>query len=665
MLTKLRYLIGGFLVAVFFSLAYYAFAAVLLPPSVQTGDLLKATSNSQLSRLATGSEGTVLKIVSGIPAWSTDLTGGSGSVANGLPGFVTRYTSTSTITTGILLDNATVAGANATSSTVSFTVQGTGALNPFNVSSSSGTSYLTVVSNGLVGVNSSSPIGTLAVRGQSGSTAPLVIASSTGTILLQVNANGSTTISSLGAGLVRSTSGGSLYTDSTTYLSSLNGQTGATQTFSTSTTATGLVLNITSATNAHNWALALSSGYNIPLTASTTNWNGVYDNVLSRLVVSTGTAGSNFHISTTTNSITINCPTASASVRGCLSTTDFLTFSNKQDALGGGVPGFVSTWSSTNNLTVGKLMDNGTVVGVNATSSTVNLTVRGSGTLNPFNVSSSSGTSILSVTSGGNVGIGTSTPATPLVVVGSTTLSSLTAANCDVKSTTGGSLYCGVDATGSSTGNAAWTIGNALIYNATSTDSVLVGTTTPTTAKLFVQGNGTKDPLVISSSTGTTLFQVTASAQILTCTTCRLTIPQGTAPTLSAAGDIAVDTSDNQLIFYGSSERVLPSIQEKCFSLENASSTADTNIPIWSPRTAITITNQYCRTEGGTSATLQISDGTNNMETIVCDSDGQADDGSLTNNTFTANERVEVDVIAVSGSVTWVNFCNSYTTNRQ
>lgn len=61
-----------------------------------------------------------------------------------------------------------------------------------------------------------------------------------------------------------------------TGLSNLNGMTGSTQTFATSTTAIGLIQTITSATNVHTWTLSLTSGYNIPLTASTTNWNTAY-----------------------------------------------------------------------------------------------------------------------------------------------------------------------------------------------------------------------------------------------------------------------------------------------------------------------------------------------------------------------------------------------------
>jgi hypothetical protein len=53
------------------------------------------------------------------------------------------------------------------------------------------------------------------------------------------------------------------------------------------------------------------------------------------------------------------------------------------------------------------------------------------------------------------------------------------------------------------------------------------------------------------------------------------------------------------------------------------------------------------------------------METITCSGAGQADDGTLVNNTFTANERMEFDIGTVTGSVTWLNFCNRYTIDRQ
>jgi hypothetical protein len=50
----------------------------------------------------------------------------------------------------------------------------------------------------------------------------------------------------------------------------------------------------------------------------------------------TGTSGSDFNISTASNIHTFNIPTASASNRGLLSTTDWSTFNNKEDAISAG-----------------------------------------------------------------------------------------------------------------------------------------------------------------------------------------------------------------------------------------------------------------------------------------------------------------------------------------
>jgi hypothetical protein len=49
---------------------------------------------------------------------------------------------------------------------------------------------------------------------------------------------------------------------------------------------------------------------------------------------------------------------------------------------------------------------------------------------------------------------------------------------------------------------------------------------------------------------------------------------------------------------------------------------------------------------------------------MTCDADG-AEDAALSNNTFTANERVEYDTGAPSGTVNWVNMCIRYTVDAQ
>lgn len=99
----------------------------------------------------------------------------------------------------------------------------------------------------------------------------------------------------------------------------------------------------------------------------------------------------------------------------------------------------------------------------------------------------------------------TNASTTNLTVNTDTYLKNLTSQNC-LGTSASGLLQAG--SCGGGSGNSAWTIGASKIYNATSTDSVLVGTTTPTTAKLFVQGSGSQLPLRVASSTGATLFTI-------------------------------------------------------------------------------------------------------------------------------------------------------------
>jgi len=139
-----------------------------------------------------------------------------------------------------------------------------------------------------------------------------------------------------------------------------------------------------------------------------------------------------------------------------------------------------------------------------------------------------------------------------------------------------------------------------------------------------------------------------------------LEIPNAAAPTIDAAGEIAVDTTTDQYVYYGGAKRVMTYWREMCFTLETPAA-ADDDVPIWSPKDNITITDVYCRTQGGTSAEVIISDGTNALETVTCDADGQADDDSIANGTFTANERMEFDIGTVTGEVDWVNVCITYT----
>lgn len=103
-------------------------------------------------------------------------------------------------------------------------------------------------------------------------------------------------------------------------IASINALTATDQFFATSTSG-GLSLNITSASATHTFTLAPASGYSIPLTASTTNWQSFYTTPSGRITDGAGL---------TWSGNTLNCDTASGSVLGCLSSSDWTTFNGKQ-----------------------------------------------------------------------------------------------------------------------------------------------------------------------------------------------------------------------------------------------------------------------------------------------------------------------------------------------
>jgi hypothetical protein len=156
-----------------------------------------------------------------------------------------------------------------------------------------------------------------------------------------------------------------------------------------SSSATGLSYNNSTG------VFSLTAGYNIPLTASTTNWNNFYNTPSTQIAAGTGLSWSGN---------TLNAANAHT---------------------GTGTTGYVTRWLGANALGTGVLYDNGTVAGVNATTSNATFTIKGNaGAFSPLVVTSSTGTSLLTI--GQN---------------GSTTLSSL---GSGIVRSASGSLYNGL-----------------------------------------------------------------------------------------------------------------------------------------------------------------------------------------------------------------------------
>ncbi len=136
-------------------------------------------------------------------------------------------------------------------------------------------------------------------------------------------------------------------------------------------------------------------------------------------------------------------------------------------------------------------------------------------------------------------------------------------------------------------------------------------------------------------------------------------LPNGTGPTVDAAGEVAVDTTSDQFIYYGGAKRVLTYKKQKDFVVKTPADADD--FILFRSRTATTISNIYCIAQGGTSISLTIQEcdsaGANcsNVDDAqTCDTDGALDDGSLSNASIDAGDWIKVLLGAPTGTVNFL-----------
>ena len=365
---------------------------------------------------------------------------------------------------------------------------------------------------------------------------------------------------------------------------------------------------------------------------------------------------------------------------------------------------------SINNGTIGATSGNGLVigsgnVGIGTTTPLAKLDVYGAAGSSPaFQVSSSSNASMFTVNANGNVGIGTTTPASKLTVQGNAwiggnitatgTLNLPLSDGCaemasGVLTSTGSA--CG---SGGGGGGSNWDLVSGGLETSTSTDfaraayfvatsttgtstfahNVNIGTST-VISRLAVQGLSSGSILQLLSNTGIKFMEMlnTGVTTLLGAWdwggATSIEIVNGSAPTVDATGEIAVDTTSDQYIYYGSAtKRVLTPFDEKSAFI--ASTTIDKAGVSFSVGTstfemanysrAVTLDTFYCKTNTGTT-TVRFGDGTNWTAVVVC-GPGGGTGSSLSNNTFTAREDIQLQVGSAVGTPAKVTVSASFLT---
>lgn len=136
-----------------------------------------------------------------------------------------------------------------------------------------------------------------------------------------------------------------------------------------------------------------------------------------------------------------------------------------------------------------------------------------------------------------------------------------------------------------------------------------------------------------------------------------LQIPNGTAPVANDPGELAHDTSDNQLIL---DDFVVAKATQKIWATTVASTSpafiSGGLLKVPTELDGYTMTAIRCSVQGGTSKVIAVEDeSANSTEDITCGTSVTSDDGSITNATATAAEEMYIDFGATTGSVDYVS----------
>jgi hypothetical protein len=142
-------------------------------------------------------------------------------------------------------------------------------------------------------------------------------------------------------------------------------------------------------------------------------------------------------------------------------------------------------------------------------------------------------------------------------------------------------------------------------------------------------------------------------------------ITAAAAPTVDAAGEIAIDTTTDQLAYYGGAKRVIPYKQYASFVIPAPAAADDINL-LKAPY-GMTILSIACIVQGTTSVTGQLQECSSTGgdcadldSDITCDADGAADDGTLTDSAIASGGWLRWKTTSVSGTPTFLTVTATY-----
>lgn len=157
--------------------------------------------------------------------------------------------------------------------------------------------------------------------------------------------------------------------------------------------------------------------------------------------------------------------------------------------------------------------------------------------------------------------------------------------------------------------------------------------------------------IIMGSVTGVTDLVVNFGMTVLD----HLTIPQGTNPTIDAAGEIGVNTGTSSLLYHdGTAERQLKdewawgsSFASTSLAFDGAyAADGTTTVPRAGFKYPITVTEYWCQTNKGT-VWMKVGNGTATSSPFQCDEDGTST--TTGNNSFNVRERILIDIGTQSG----------------